>query len=428
MKLTLRCLLLLLVSASFALAQPLFDYVAAPDACYQWEKVSEAEGAMGCKLITLKLTSQVWQGLTWTHQLVIVQPPKLDNCQTAVMLINGGKMGDKELGMLSMLAASISGPIVYLGDIPNQPLFNNLREDALIAYTFQRCLETKDYTWPLLYPMVKSAVRAMDAVQDYTQQNWPQRVEKFVTTGGSKRGWTTWFTGEVDPQRVAGIAPIIYDNLDMAAQMALQKSSYGEYSSQIDDYTALGLPDLLQTEAGKAFGAMVDPFTYRDRLTMPKLLIHGTNDPYWVVDSAQVYYDKLPGPKWVLNQPNVGHGIDPMRFLAAEGAFYLHCAGRLKFPELNWHFQRDNDRLQLGIITDLAPKRVAQWTATAPTRDFRPSKWVSAPLEQAGGQWVAELAKPETGYAAMFIEVVYDLGGREVPLSTTIEVIGPAAP
>ncbi|MCE5239458.1 PhoPQ-activated pathogenicity-related family protein [bacterium] len=425
MRLTVRCLLLVVLCASVTLAQPLFDYVAAPDAAYKWEKVSEADGAMGCKIITLSLTSQVWQGITWTHQLVIVQPPKLDNCQTAVMLINGGKMGDKELAMLAMLAATVSGPIVYLGDIPNQPLFNNLREDALIAYTFTRYLATHDATWPLLYPMVKSAVRAMDAVQEYTQQNWPQRVEKFVTTGASKRGWTTWFTGEVDPQRVAGIAPIIYNNLDMPAQMALQKSSYGVYSSQIDDYTALGLPDLLQTEEGRAFGAMVDPFTYRDRLTMPKLLIHGTNDPYWVLDSANIYWDKLPGPKWVLNQPNIGHGIDFIRFLPAEGAFYLCCAGRQQFPELNWHFQRDAGSLKLGVITDIAPKRVAQWTATAPTRDFRPSKWESKVLEQAGGQWLAEVAKPQTGYAALFVEVVYDMAGREVPLSTGIEIIGP---
>jgi PhoPQ-activated pathogenicity-related protein len=423
MKLTVRCLLLLVAVASLAAAQPIFDYVAKPDPAYKWEVASEADAAMGCKLVTLNLTSQVWQGITWTHQLVIIQPPTLDHCQTAVMLINGGKMGQKDLGSLSLLAATAGGPIIYLGDIPNQPLFDNLREDALIAYTFTKALETKDMTWPLLFPMVKSAVRAMDAVQEYTQAHWPQRVEKFVTTGGSKRGWTTWFTGEVDP-RVAGIAPIIYNNLDLPRQMALQKSSYGVYSSQIDDYTALGLPDLLQTPAGKEFGAMVDPYPYRDRLTMPKLLIHGTNDPYWVVDSANIYWDELPGPKYVLNQPNVGHGVDPMRFIAAEGAFYLACAGRLQLPQLNWHFQRDADRLQLGIITDVAPKRVARWTASAPTRDLRPAKWEATPVEMAAGQWVAELAKPATGYAAMFAEVVYDLGGREVPFSTAIEVIG----
>ncbi|MBU0606231.1 MAG: PhoPQ-activated pathogenicity-related family protein [Armatimonadetes bacterium] len=419
------CILTPLVVSSLGLAQPLFDYVNAPDPAYKWEIVSETAGGLGCKLITLKLTSQVWQGITWTHQLVMVQPPKLDNCQTAVMLISGGKMGDKELAMLSLLAANVGGPIIYLGDIPNQPLFDNLREDALIAYTFTRALETKDMSWPLLFPMVKSAVRAMDAIQDYTQQHWPQRIEKFVTTGASKRGWTTWFSGEVDP-RVVGIAPIVYNNLDLARQMALQKSSYGVYSSQIDDYTALGLPDLLQTPAGKEFGATVDPYTYRDKLTMPKLLIHGTNDPYWVVDSANIYWDDLPGPKYLLNMPNVGHGVDPVRFLPAEAAFYLACAGRVQLPQLNWHFQRDPGVLKLGIVTDMAPKRVARWTATAPTRDFRPAKWECTPVEMAAGQWVTELARPATGYAAMFAEIVYDLGGREVPLSTTIEIIGGA--
>lgn len=418
-----RCLIVLLLLASVGVAQPLFDYVNAPDASYAWEKVKEGPTPTGAKLVELKLTSQTWQGITWTHQLVIIEPPQMVNPATAVMLVNGGKLGETEQAMLSMVATGASGPIIYLGDIPNQPLFENLREDALIARTFMKFLETGDYSWPLLYPMTKAAVRAMDAVQAYTAQSWPQRIEKFVITGASKRGWTTWFTGEVDPGRVAGIAPIVYDNLNLPAQMAHQKASYGEYSSQIDDYTVVGLPDLLRTEAGRKFGESVDPYTYRDRLTMPKLLIHGTNDPYWVVDSANLYFDKLPGPKYILNQPNIGHSIDPMRFLAAETAFYLYCAGKLQFPELNWHYQRDAGSLKLGIVTDQQPKRVVRWTASSPTRDFRKAKWESTPVEQAGGQWVAELARPAEGYAAMFGEIVYDLGGRDVPLSTTVEVM-----
>lgn len=410
--------------SSAALAQPIFDYVAKPDAAYKWEKVSEVEAPGGGKVITLKLTSQVWQGITWTHQLVILQPAKMEHPETAVLTISGGKMGQQEQATFSMVANAASGPIACLGDIPNQPLFDNLHEDALIAFTFQRFLDTGDYTWPLLYPMTKSAVRAMDAVQEYTKQNWPQPVEKFVVTGASKRGWTTWFTGEVDPKRVAGIAPIVYDNLDLPAQMAHQKEAYGTYSSQIDDYTALGLPDLLMTEKGKAFGASVDPYTYRDRLTMPKLLINGTNDPYWVVDSANLYFNDLPEPKYLLYQPNIPHGVDPMRALAAEGAFYMYCAGKLTFPQLKWHFDRGENDLKLGILTDIPPKRVTLWTATAPTRDFRQSKWEGRELVQAAGQWVGHVTKPDAGYAAMFGEIVYDFGGREVPLSTTIEVIG----
>lgn len=414
----------LLVLAVAAHAEPLFDYVNKPDSAYKWEKVCDKDVPGGGTVTELKLTSQVWQGITWTHQLLIIRPATMPKPDTAILMINGGKLGDGNMGMVQMVASQACAPIIYLGDIPNQPLCGDRREDSLIAYTFQKCLDTGDVTWPLLYPMTKSAVRAMDAVQEYTK-GWATPINKFVVTGASKRGWTTWFTGEADtaPGRIIGIAPIVFDNLNLPAQMALQKSSYGEYSSQIGDYTALGLPDLLQTPKGKVFGAMVDPYTYRDRATMPKMIINGSNDPYWVVDSSKLYFSDLAGQKYIMYAPNTGHGTgDFMRIIAAEVGFYLMCSGQSKFPQFNWLFE-DKADLKLGITSDVAPKRVQQWTATAPTRDFRKAQWVCKELEFVGGQYVGHLPHPATGYAAMYGEAMYDMDGKEVPMSTTIQVI-----
>jgi len=65
----------------------------------------------------------------------------------------------------------------------------------------------------------------------------------------------------------------------------------------------------------------VDPYSYRDRYTMPKLLLLGTNDPYWVVDSLRHYWNDLPDPKLVFQTPNAGHNLggakDAIQTLAA---------------------------------------------------------------------------------------------------------------
>jgi len=218
-----------LMLVPFAWAQPVIDYVNAPDDSFAWEVVKQ-EPMGGGMLTELSVTSQTWQGITWTHRVNIFLPDGCVNPSVALMAITGGSPGGKELILLSSAAQMISAPVVVLGDIPNQPLYDNLREDALIAYTFVKYMETGDPSWPLLFPMTKAAVRTMDAVEAYTAEAWEQPITRWITTGASKRGWTTWFTGVVVPERLDGIVPMVYDNLDLAGQMRHQIEAWGEYS------------------------------------------------------------------------------------------------------------------------------------------------------------------------------------------------------
>ena len=57
--------------------------------------------------------------------------------------------------------------------------------------------------------MTKAAVRAMDTITAFckSQPAASVAVEKFVVSGGSKRGWTTWTTAAVD-HRVVAIVPV----------------------------------------------------------------------------------------------------------------------------------------------------------------------------------------------------------------------------
>src|SRR5207237_8100873 len=110
------------------------------------------------------------------------------------------------------------------GIVPNQPLtFHGdgkpRSEDDLIAYCQIKYLDTGDPTWLPRLPMVKSAVRAMDAVTEFlaSEQGGKTAVKRFVVSGGSKRGWTTWLTGAVDP-RVVAIIPVVIDVVNCRAR------------------------------------------------------------------------------------------------------------------------------------------------------------------------------------------------------------------
>src|SRR5262249_15977913 len=146
--------------------------------------------------------------------------------------------------------------------------------------TFVQYLKTEDDAWPLLFPMVKSLVKAMDAVQAISAESWGKKAEHFIVSGASKRGWTTWLTAASD-KRGSAIAPMVIEVLNMPVEMARQVECFGGPSEQIQPYVARNLVPMPDTAAAKRLWTWVDPWTYRASYTMPKLVVLGTNDRYW---------------------------------------------------------------------------------------------------------------------------------------------------
>lgn len=416
---------------------PLAEYVAKPDSSYKWVKRQERE-LNGVKFVELILTSQTWKTGPWKHQLYVIRPLELGDASQALMLISGGawhdelegppKEGESLPGEATILAQAVKmlkAPVALLNQVPNQPILGGLNEDEAISQTFVEFLATGDAEWPLLLPMTKSAVRAMDAVQEFAKQEWNADIKSFTVTGGSKRGWTTWLTGAVDP-RATAIAPIVIDTLNMTAQMEHQLRSWGKYSEQIEEYTRRGIQQQVGTPRGKQLHAIVDPYNYRDELTQPKLLIMGTNDRYWTLDALNIYWPDLRGEKRVLYVPNNGHGVnDFTRILGTIGAFHKQAAGTLQLPKLTWEFSEKEGRTALEIKSDKEPAKVDIWSATAPTRDFRDSKWSAQPATKADGAYRFEQSAPEKGFVAFFGEAVYRDAGAPYFLSTNLRIVEP---
>jgi PhoPQ-activated pathogenicity-related protein len=371
----------------------------------------------------IEFCSQKWQNTLWNHRVLLLVPKGAEKSKTAILYITGDGPKKGDYVDLNLLSGATGMPIAMLFNIPNQPLWD-MKEDDLIAHTFEKYLSTGDDTWPLLFPMTKSAVVSMNVVQKVAKQNG-LALDKFVVTGASKRGWTTWLTAASGDRRIAGIAPMVFDNLKFDAQMEKQMSDWGKFSEQIEDYTRRGLQSKLATKEGVELMRMVDPYSYRDKIKVPTLIVNGTNDPYWTVNSTSVYWNDLKQSKWLLEVPNSGHGLeDKGRVVSTVGAFARSLAGQFKMPKLEAKMTVDKDHNTAKFAVDAGSKDVASisvWKAESMTKDFRGSKWIESKQDKNSNPEVE--FNPNVNNA-IFVEVKYTIGGKSFTLSTPVQVIG----
>ncbi len=378
------------------------------------------------------LTSQKWQEFIWTHQLTIFVP-KENKYDGALLFINGGSIKDgmpnwkKPNDQLAIFFASMAvknrAAVAILSQTPNQPLYNGLSEDALISKTLHDFKNDQDYSKPLLFPMVKSAVRAMDAIQEFMQQDKHHAVNRFLIAGASKRGWTTWLTGAND-DRVVAIGPMVIDILNMPKSLAYQVEAFGGYSEQINDYVKLGILENIRTESGHALVTMIDPYSYRKSLNMPKMLFMGTNDEYWVVDNVKNYLNDIPGKTLLHYVPNAGHNLGGgLSAFGALSAFFGTTLNKVEYPIDKWETSVSKKGVKVTVDASKDILTGAKlWYANSTDRDFRNDKWESRDLNiQNTTQFSVTEALPTSGYKAFYVDLIYkDPNGGDYTISTRV--------
>jgi PhoPQ-activated pathogenicity-related protein len=205
--------------------------------------------------------------------------------------------------------------------------------------------------------------------------------------------------------------------------MKYQIDTWGEYSEQIADYTSKGLirkEGEPKTPREEHLWRMMDPYIYRAQLTLPKFMIVGTNDRYWVVDAMNLYWDGLVGPKYTLQVPNAGHNLGDGRAYALQslGVYFRHQAQGKSLPELDWKFSNGGGQLKLSMNSNPVPKLVKLWTATSPTKDFRESKWTAQPVDGQNGAYVTAVPTSADGHSALFGEFQFEFEGLQYSLTT----------
>ncbi len=159
---------------------------------------------------------------------------------------------------------------------------------------------------------------------------------------------------------------------------------------------------------------------------MPKLQINGTNDPYWTLDSMNLYWDDLKGPKYVVYLPNAGHDLKEHRDWATNGvgALFRHAASGRSMPDFSWKFRfrsspdADNELATITLDTSKAKsqlKSIEVWAAASASRDFRQSKWERTFVESSVG---SSTMQPLPGQLSVAMErsgkVVSVMSSRDV--------------
>ncbi|MBN1347439.1 MAG: PhoPQ-activated pathogenicity-related family protein [Phycisphaerae bacterium] len=443
-----------LLSTPLAHATPLDDYVAAPDPNYGYSLANTFTGS-GYRAYILDMTSQTWRDPNevdrplWRHWVKIVKPTTVSS-STALLWISGGSNGGSVPTSVNSdlvnIAKTTHTVAFELRMVPNQPLrfadetdpryvTSGRYEDELIAYAWDKYLRSGDPLWLPRLPMTKAAVRAMDAVQTFlADPNYgPMTISNFVVTGASKRGWTTWTTGAVDP-RVVAIIPIVIDILNVEISMIHHYAAYGYWAPAIQDYVDMGIMGWMGTPEIAAMFDVVDPYAYRDRYTMPKFIINASGDDFFLPDSSQFYFDDLPGEKHLRYVPNADHSLNGTYLPDALLAYYQAIVNGTPRPQFGWTFQSDGS---IRVQTVTTPTQVTLWQATNPyARDFRKNPylpggspapypgpvWTSSALsDQGGGVYVGAVSTPAQGWTGFFVELQF-AGGGATPFTFTTPV------
>ena len=395
---------------------PWMDYVNAKTD-FEFKLISKVPIDKGMTLYQINMTSQIWHGATWKHTIVVVVPAKPVAPDLALVLLGGlpGTAGANSLAIYAQMAEDSGVPCVVLN--PMVDCFGQHGRFELTNYATAQFLKTKDPTWIIGAPCARAAARGMDAVEAVLSKDGLP-VKRFILTGHSRDGMVSWFGAIADP-RVQGIIPVGADGLNLTAPSQHQTMAFIQ-----------SVAGNLQSEVGKAFIASFDPYSFRDRLTVPKLIVSGTNDHIYDPNSVNEYWDGLPGAKWHLYLEGADHAHESgnPKTHRAIAVFARLLAEHKEPPKLEWKFANSAGKITLTGTTSNAAKSARLWVGLGGNLSQlqfteRPAKLgLASPNETA---FTADIAMSPTGYTAVFAEIEYEHEGKPYSLTTGIFIAKP---
>lgn len=364
----------------------------------------------------------------WQHK-VDIYIPENPLTQRAVVVINNGinrniegkppgmpsDMGQQSLASIARMTRTI---VVSVSNIPNQYLSlagdNTLRkEDDAVAYSWSLFLQdpVKNAKVPLHIPMAAAVSQAM-SLAERELADW--KIDRFVVSGLSKRGWTSWLTLISDP-RVDAIAPFVFDLPGIRPALTHMYRSYGNnWPAAFYPYYMQNIDTQIASSRFTQLLTIIDPLHYKNtiyqnRLTVPKYIINASGDDFYVPDNTRFYYEQLAGEKSLRVVANSSH-YDIKNYTESSLIPFINRLQQGKhLPEIN--IVRHQQKLSLTFSEK--PSKIQRWTAVnKQARDFRYACGIRyhAAAIPVSKQIAITLDTPPLGWQASFIEATFNDG------------------
>eukprot|EP01132_Coremiostelium_polycephalum_P001297 gene1297-1639_t len=441
-------LLVSLATIASSLSTPLENFVNRPDDNVGQFYIHKTIKDPRYTAYVLNFTSLNWltpdesSNPKWWHWLVVCVP-NIVLSDYGYLEVDGGVFTSEArvTPMIENICVQTNSVAAHLWQNPNQPTVFHKDgvprvEDGLLAYTWDQFMNNRSKVeWIGQFPLTKAVVKAMDAVQSFVKSKYYlYRVNHFVVSGASKRGWASWLAAAIDP-RVKAVIPVVFPNVNLIQNTINHYRAYGGWSFAYGDYYIQGLMRFLNTPQFEWVAKEIDPIYFVDRLrTKPKYVVNAVGDEYFLPDSSSFFWPQLLGEKHLRIHPNAGHWLqnrDP--FLIAEvTSYYKNIINHQKLPEFDWSVVPDPTTNQTTVHVTLKdslfhrPTSVVVYQANSLSttrRDWRyqscdiftgvctPNNvtWVPTPLTAAGEDFYkfTVSAPTEGGWRGAFVELTY---------------------
>jgi len=220
---------------------------------------------------------------------------------------------------------------------------------------------------------------------------------------------------------------------------------FGHWSYALQEYVDMGIMHELNGPNFKALAAIEDPYSYLDRLTIPKYIINACGDEFYLPDSPKHFFSDLKGPSYLRMVPNAEHSISPqdLDIAVAVGTWTHMLIHNKPMPRYSYTMVKSNSTgAKITVHALDRPDKVYLWYSstlsttqrdfrlyTCPTQDcFQPVFWFFTEIFDIGnnGTYVSEMNAPPFGWTGFLIELLYIQSNHpiapEVTLKFTSEV------